>query len=278
MVEDKLNTFFIVSVVIPCYNCKNVIERAVKSVYIQTYRPMELILVDDCSTDGTLELLYKIRVNYGSDWMKIIERKENCGPGGTRNDGWEVATQPYIAFLDADDSWHPRKIEIQLNFMLKHPDIVLSAHKYRVIPSNIEHFHEPSSMPKIKIFKKNQLLFHNFISTPTVMLKKNIPFRFPVKRYSEDYLLWLLLSEGYKCVFLEEELAYCYKKAYRESGLSAKLWKMEKGELDNYVFLLLSKRINILLFVLSFLYSFVKFMRRIIISYLYKRGKNVSKS
>lgn len=278
MVENKLNAFSPVSVVIPCYNCKNIIERAIKSCFNQTYKPSELILVDDASTDGTLEFLHEVRSNYGSDWIKIIERKEKGGPGAARNNGWEATTQPYIAFLDADDSWHPRKMEIQLNFMLKHPDTVLSAHKYRVISTNIEHFPEPASTPKTKIFKKNQLLFHNFISTSTVMLKKNVPFRFSVKRYSEDYILWLLLFEGYRCAFLEEELAYCYKKVYGESGLSAKLWEMEKGELGNYIFLLRNKRINVLLFALSSLYSLAKFMRRIIISYLYRRGKNVSKS
>jgi len=132
MIDNKtLNNFASVSVVIPCYCCKNTIERAVKSVAEQTLRPAELIIVDDASNDGTLEFLFEIKRKYGNDWIKIIPRQENRGPGATRNVGWDIATQPFIAFLDADDAWHPHKIEIQLKYMQEHPAIDITGHRSR---------------------------------------------------------------------------------------------------------------------------------------------------
>jgi glycosyltransferase involved in cell wall biosynthesis len=100
-----------VSVIIPCYNCAGTIHRALASVASQSLRPAEVILVDDHSTDDTLQSLYRLQDRYGREWIRIIEQPVNGGPGTARNMGWNAATQTYIAFLDSDDTWHPKKIE-----------------------------------------------------------------------------------------------------------------------------------------------------------------------
>jgi len=269
-----------VSVVIPCYRCKDTIERAVKSVLMQTQRPTELILVDDASDDCTSDILIGIQKLYGDDWIKVILREKNGGPGAARNAGWDVAIQPFLAFLDADDAWHPRKMEIQLKYMGEHSDVDITAHRCKwVKPEEIEDYNLPYNYETFPI-TFSCLLMRNVIATRSVILKRDLPFRFDSKkRFSEDYLLWLsILSQGHKASLIDLELAYLYKAPYGAGGLSIRLWEMEKGELGNYIFLLRNKRINVLLFVLSSLYSLAKFMRRIIISYLYRRGKNVSKS
>ena len=105
-----------VSVIIPCYQCTSTIQRAVDSVAQQSLLPREVILVDDASDDETLEMLYSIQKSYGSNWVKVLSLKTNGGPSLARNAAWELVDSSYVAFLDADDSWHPQKIEIQFSW------------------------------------------------------------------------------------------------------------------------------------------------------------------
>lgn len=93
-----------VSVVIPCYCCADTIDKAVESVWKQTWRPYEVILVEDSSKDhgATRMALSNIIDRYPGGWIKLILLDKNKGPGNARNIGWEASTQRYIAFLDAD--------------------------------------------------------------------------------------------------------------------------------------------------------------------------------
>nr|WP_175801934.1 glycosyltransferase [Burkholderia anthina] len=110
-----------VSVIVPCYRSVSTLERAVASVYAQTWRPAELILVDDASPDDTLACIERLRSRYGDDWIRVIALPRNGGPGVARNVGWRCATQRFIAFLDADDTWHPDKIARQCGWMVPIP-------------------------------------------------------------------------------------------------------------------------------------------------------------
>ena len=96
-----------VSVVVPCFACAGTIERAVASVAAQTCRPLELILVNDASLDETAACLQRLHDQY-PEWVHVVHLAVNVGAGEARNAGWSVAKGKYIAFLDADDSWHPR--------------------------------------------------------------------------------------------------------------------------------------------------------------------------
>src|SRR5688572_15186507 len=100
-----------VSVVVPCYRCAATIGDAIASIVDQTARPAEVLLVEDCSGDDTLEALHRIAAAYEPGWIKVIAMPANGGPSRARNTGWQQAEQPYIAFLDADDTWAPRKLE-----------------------------------------------------------------------------------------------------------------------------------------------------------------------
>lgn len=267
--EDSLDmpTPAPLTVVIPCYRCKDTIERAVASVAAQTWRPAELILVDDASGDITPEILYYLQNRYGSNWIKVILRQENGGPGVARNSGWDVATQPYVAFLDADDAWHPRKIEIQLKYMEAHPEVAITGHRSCWLREE-----EPlPPLPEnytIKPVPRWQMLISNRLPTRTVMLKRNLDFRFePAKRHSEDYLLWLrIVCSGYKAAFIDLEMAYLYKAPYGAGGLSGQLWEMEKGELDTYRRLRNERLISWPTFLALSTFSMAKYIRRLVVA------------
>ena len=224
-----------VSVVIPCFRCAQTIGRAIQSVVAQTVLPEEMILVDDCSDDDTLDVLERFQMEYGREWVKVFSLERNSGPSTARNLGWNWAKSDYIAFLDADDAWHPEKIEIQYAWMKSHRDAQITGHLCLVV---LEGESPPPVLRQREVRKvtSRRLLLSNQYSTPTVMLRRDLPFRFhETQRYSEDYLLWSrIVLAGNPAYFLEMPLAYLFKARFGASGLSAELWAMEKGELASY--------------------------------------------
>jgi glycosyltransferase involved in cell wall biosynthesis len=239
----------------------------------QTQVPAELILVDDQSGDGSLDLLKLIQSKYGCNQIKVVSLTVNQGAASARNAGWDVATQPYVAFLDADDAWHPLKIEIQLEWMLKHPGAALTGHACQIVMMSEKNDSEDNSVDVTAFlgvdFKKVEsraLLTSNPFPTRSVMLRRDLPHRFFAgKRYSEDYLLWCeILLDGYACYLSPLPLAFMFKADYGEAGLSGNLWAMEKGELDTYRKLFCDGRIGRLLFSALFFWSIAKYVRRCI--------------
>ncbi len=259
-----------VSVIIPCYRAGSTIGRAVASVANQTWPPAELIIVDDGSDDGTRDILCQLQRQHGRNWLRLIALPENRGPGAARNAGWEASTQPYVAFLDADDAWHPRKVELQCQVMLDNPLLALTGHRWRWVRSLADGDSDNPDRIRVSMLSKWTLLVSNVLSTPTVMLKRDLPFRFhPSKKYSEDYLLWLqILFSGYRAAFIHAELAYLYKPPYGASGLSGHLWQMQVGELANYYLLWKERRLSAPLFVMACALSTAKFVRRLLNSML----------
>lgn len=262
----KQNPTAPVSVVIPCFRCITTIGRAVTSIAKQTQRPAEVILVDDASGDGTFEVLQRLAQEYPT-WVKVIALNENAGAASSRNCGWDAASQRYIAFLDADDAWHPMKIEIQYAYMSAHPEVVLSGHAHRKLDSDTTDLNWEVHECKAVSISKMALLFSNRFVTPSVMLKREIPFRFAEgKRHMEDHLLWLEIVCGQMPVTkLNAELAAIFKSAYGATGLSAQLWSMELGELKNYGQLYSSGCINFVQWFGLYIYSILKFVRRLIV-------------
>jgi GT2 family glycosyltransferase len=109
----------LVSVIIPTFNRAWAVERAVDSVLDQDYRPFELIVVDDGSTDQTAEILAR----YGNQLTVVCQ--ENRGVSAARNAGIARAEGDLIAFLDSDDFWRPKKLTIQVDFFTSHPDALI---------------------------------------------------------------------------------------------------------------------------------------------------------
>lgn len=253
-----------VSVVIPCFRCASTIDRAILSVAQQTKRPAEVILIDDASEDGTLVVLQQLAKVYPG-WIKVLELNENQGAGGARNAGWDAASQPFIAFLDADDTWNPEKLDKQYKYLLDNSDVAVSGHQCILLRAG-DPFPRIPLNPIITQVSPKDLLFRNCFSTPTVMLKREIPFRFDSnKRYAEDLYLWQQITfSGLLVMRMESQLAYVHKSLYGENGLSAQLWNMEKGELSNLIDLYQQNKINQLLFIAATSFSVMKYFKRLL--------------
>ena len=263
-----------VSVIIPCYRCTDTIERAVESITRQTLPPEEVLLVEDCSDDEgkTLDFLYRLQQQYQNKLhLKIIPLEKNGGPASARNAGWDAVTQPYIAFLDADDEWHPEKLDIQYGYMRRNPKIAVTGHQYIALRNNKPTLHPFSiSISVAKNISPLSLLFKNCFPTSSVMLKNKIPFRFAAgKRCAEDFYLWQQVAfSGFRIARIEVPLVHYYKALYGEGGLSVQLWKMEKGELSNFVDLYRAGSINWLLFITAASFSITKYVKRLVVTWI----------
>jgi glycosyltransferase involved in cell wall biosynthesis len=253
-----------ISVIIPAYNAQRTILRALESVIAQTLQPVEIIVVDDGSSENMVSIVENFPQPLKPGFIKVIRLDSNHGPAFARNAGWEKASGKFLAFLDSDDSWHPRKLEIQGNYMVNHAELALTGH--RLI--RLTEHDKPDGLPEnwsVNPVSAWQLLVSFQFSTSSVILKRNIPYRFnPCKRHSEDRLLWLQIAlNGYKAACLELPLVYFYKAPYGEAGLSSNLWKAEKGELDTYTQLRKMGLLNRLEETLLKVWSFLKYLRRV---------------
>ena len=255
-----------VSVIIPCFNCANTISRALDSIFQQTIKPAEVIIINDASGAATSACLHQISMRYNQllhGWIKIIDLPQQMGPAGARNSGWQQASYRFLAFLDADDAWHPKKIEIQHAWMMANPDVAITGHHTLWLTADASPPALTNKWTASRISSIRQLMT-NYFHTRSVMLRRNVPFRFnEEKKYSEDYLLWLeILFNGFKGVYMDLPLAYTFKPQYGASGLSGNLWAMEKGELDTYLRLYQKKQLSFFHLVGLIPFSLLKYAKR----------------
>jgi glycosyltransferase involved in cell wall biosynthesis len=222
-----------VSVVVPCYRCTDTIASAVASVAAQKLRPAEVLLVDDGSGDGTLERLRAIARICPDGWIKVLSMPRNGGPSGARNLGWQHASQTWVAFLDADDTWHPHKLSLQMEVLASDPEICLLAHRM-----NVQSRTDPPpalSYPlKVKVCKRRLMGWGTSFPTASIVLRRDLPFRFDEnRRRAEDFLLWAqILLSGYRCAQINQVLASWHKQPFGEGGLSGDLKAMYEGSVS----------------------------------------------
>lgn len=253
-----------ISVVIPHHRSMHTLQSAIESVARQTLLPHELIVVDDASLDGSVDAIRALQSTYDPAWLKLIELERNAGAASARNAGWESAQGTHIAFLDADDLWHPRKLELQWQQFQNDPELSLSGHDFRfswdcdaVVPPEV----------RSHTVSQRQVLLRNPFVTPSVMLRKDLPFRFMSgKRHMEDHLLWMeIVLSGYVVKRMDVPLATINKAQFGAGGLSSQLWAMEKGELDNYIWLRKRNLIGTAAACFLVCFSLAKFLRRLAI-------------
>ena len=219
----------LISVLMPVYNCSKYIYNSTISILNQTFSDFELIIIDDCSTDNTVDILKK----FNDERIVLIVKQKNTGITNSLNYALDIAKGKYLARMDGDDISNIDRLEKQYEFMESHPDVVLCGGGYEVIKSNYEHgqqgdiFVQKASAAtldvltrawirifwgkgdiRIKTFKPyllhGELLFdlatHCSFAHPTVMIKSEVLKMNKVKynpkcEPAEDYEMWTKLSE-----------------------------------------------------------------------------------
>jgi glycosyltransferase involved in cell wall biosynthesis len=257
-----------VTVVIPCFNAADTVERALLSVAAQTRLPCQVVVVDDASDDegATWSKLCDVRGRLaGRLNVELVHLDHNSGPSVARNTGWDRAVGDFVAVLDADDSWHPSKLAIQYGWMRAHPDYAMSGTGYHVVDDDDQTDEGVSSKsPAFWQVRPVWLLCRNPFITSTVMVRRGVQQRFsPAERRCEDYLLWLQLAlSGSHMGYLLPSLTYLHKAPYGVSGLSADLSAMERSELHVLRRVHEERLVGVSLWVLATLFSRVKYLKR----------------
>lgn len=224
----------LVSVIIPAYNAEKFIAETLDSVFAQTYRPIEVIVVDDGSTDRTAEIVQNYqtsktnKTNETNKTHLIYMHQQNSGPSKARNTGIKAAKGEYIAFLDADDLWLPEKIESQVAMMVKYPEVGMLCGNMVDFDENgqkgTSHFekHNRSELyfgdPIFVIDPFRKILSKNFVSTPTVIVRRSVLEQVGLFdldfRFSEDYLLWLRFAKATKVAYQTDVMTLRRKHAF----------------------------------------------------------------
>lgn len=192
-----------ISVIIPTYNRANLIKQSIISVLKQTLSPVEIIVVDDFSTDNTAEIIKSIE----DSRVKYIKNYRKKGANGARNSGILQAKAPYIAFQDSDDIWMPTKLEKQSKVMIENPQYDMCFCSI-MTDSKIEKTIIPEKKVEMKKIQQ-ELLNRNFISTQTIFVKtrvaQEILFDEDLKRL-QDWDFNIRISEKYDIFHLDEPL------------------------------------------------------------------------
>ena len=213
-----------ISVVIPTLNRINTLQRALDSVINQTYKPAEIIVVDNGSSDGTLKFLRE-------QYPKITILTENkIGVSSARNKGIKKSINQWIALLDSDDAWHPRKLEIQTSMLdsaLKEYNLI---HTDEVWFRNNKHINQMKKHKKQGGYIFERCLSLCCISPSSVIFKKNILDKVGLFDESlpvcEDYDMWLKICSSEEVLFAQDKLTYKY--GGHKDQLSKSYWGMDR--------------------------------------------------
>lgn len=226
----------LVSIIIPVFNGKEFIGRAVESVKSQSVSDYELIVIDDGSTDGTFAEAEKATAGIP---LCIIRQTANMGVSAARNYGMDLASGKYLAFLDADDIWHPHKLEKQLRIVEHQPGIGLICSSRK----NDDQAATTGKFPTDRRGNFSSLLVRkgNFVTTSTVLVRRDILTTFGLRfdtglKIGEDWHLWIRLSRHTDFFFLAEPLIVYRSSAFTKYDFHAylKLYQTIHSDLSRY--------------------------------------------
>lgn len=217
---------YLVSIIIPVYNCEKYLSETIDSVIYQTYTNWELIIIDDCSTDKSSYIINK----YNNPKIRYIKLEQNSGAAIARNKGVEEAKGVYIAFLDGDDLWHKFKLEKQINFMVKN-NYLFSSTIYQRIDENSSIINWVS-----KHFKKRDynLLLRRCPGNSTVIYNCKILGKtyIPNIRKRNDYVMWLSIIKRSVYIYEMNEVLSYYR--IRDDSLSNNKMRLIKYQWNVY--------------------------------------------
>ena len=205
--KKPTNDLPLVSIITPLYNAEDYITTTLKSIQSQTYTHWEHIIVNDCSTDNSLHIVEELAKKDAR--IKIVTLSRNSGAAQSRNKATELATGDYIAFLDADDLWHPEKLEKQLQYMQEN-NAAVSYTSY----VQINEVGEPlgkriKALPTLSYQKQHS---NNYVGNLTGIYKAAEIGKIiaPNIRKRQDWAVWLeaIKKSNRPAIGLQEDLAY----------------------------------------------------------------------
>lgn len=203
---EQNNSQPLVSVITPLYNSEDYIAETIESVVNQEYTNWEMIIVDDCSTDGSAAVVERYALT--DHRIRYYRLDKNYGaPYAARNFATTKATGRFIAFLDSDDLWSPEKLRVQVNFMLDH-GYPISFTAYRKLYETDASRGKVIPVPEVVNYK--ELLKTNHIGCLTAMYDVAATGKLlqPGPQFHEDYIMWLqTLKKGFKAYGINQVLA-----------------------------------------------------------------------
>jgi len=216
MTFNKETTESLVSIIMPAFNCKNFISESITSVISQTYSNWELVIVDDCSTDGTDKIIKKYVKS--DSRVKYFKHDENSGAAIARNTAISKARGKYIAFLDSDDIWFTQKLKTQIKFM-EELKIYFTCTSYNKIDENSQ------SLNQI-IHTQESFDYEGVLKTcpgnSTVIYDAESLGKFQISNIKKrnDYVMWLKVIKQAKQLYGIKEVLSSHR--IRKGSLSSK--------------------------------------------------------
>jgi glycosyltransferase involved in cell wall biosynthesis len=252
----------------PVYNSERTISQSFSSVYSELLRqgkPFEIILVNDGSTDSSLSIMHELARGLSE---VIVISQENGGASRARNAGLNVARGEIIGFNDSDDIWVDGSLKFRLSVLAENEelDCVVANHD---IDKQSLFFLKNIKKDLYRITFKAQM-FKCYFSPPTVLMRRRIldrGLRFnPVLTHAEEGYFFNHVAAQFSCAFINKRasMSITRKMRYGESGLSGSIHKMEAGELFNLKNAYEELHHSSALYILSVIFSLVKYLKRII--------------
>lgn len=217
----------LVSVIIPTYDRLHLLKEAIASVQAQYYRPIELIVVDDGSTDGTAEQLR------GVHNIRLLSIGHTGCPGAARNAGIEASTGDYLAFLDSDDLWEPEKIAVQMEALTGDTDTPI-IHCRELWLRDGRTVSQTGQRHRRAGWLFADAVRKCIIGPSTVLLRRSVledvgGFRNDLQ-IAEDYELWLRVTDQYPVAYLDQP--FVTKRAGHGDQLSTRYGQIERFRID----------------------------------------------
>lgn len=195
-----------VSVLMPVYNVGNYVRAAIKSILNQSYTDFEFIIIDDASTDNTVQEIRKFK----DSRIRLFINKVNKGLAANLNEGFRLSKGEYIVIMDGDDISYPQRIVTQLRFMRNNPEVGISGTWIKLFGyTSIVH-----KYPLTDQACRTKLLFNTPFAHPSVIFKRdivinhNLYYDESLKQYGEDYTFWLKASKVTKFANIPQVLLW----------------------------------------------------------------------
>lgn len=209
----------LVSIIMPAYNAASYISQSIESVLAQSYQNWELLVVDDCSSDKTIEVVN----SFGDKRVRCLRNQVNSGAAVSRNRALREAKGRWIAFLDSDDVWAPLKLETQLHYMINN-NYAFSFTDYAVVYSGNKLGKHVITAPDV--VTKRDIYRYCFFFTSTVMYDIDVVGLIQIEdlKKNNDYAMWLLAAEKTSFHRVPECLSLYYKhEGSISSGMKIRL-------------------------------------------------------